>query len=63
MVRAEPKIVVAAIAVFVTLGGLASAIHGLLFDQSAAIRYGLVAMVIGIACFVLMLNPSARDDR
>ncbi|HYS63039.1 MAG TPA: DUF2964 family protein [Paraburkholderia sp.] len=62
MVRAEPKIICAAVAVFVALAGLAELIRGLLFDSTDFVRYGAAALVAGVACFVLLLNPTAGDD-
>jgi len=60
MVRAEPRIIFAAIAVFVTLGGIAVSIHGLLYDEDSLIRYGVAAVVLGIMSFVLLLNPMGK---
>ena len=48
MVRAEVRIVLAAIATFVALAGIAVAIRGLLFDQNAAVIYGAGAIVGGV---------------
>lgn len=62
MVRAEPRIICAAVAVLVALVGLAGLIHGMLFDSSDFIRYGSTALISGVACFVLLLNPTAGDD-
>lgn len=62
MVRAEPRIVVAAVAVFVALAGLAASIRGLLFDSTDFVRFGAAALVAGVACFVILLNPTAEDD-
>lgn len=62
MVRAEHRIVLAAIAVFVALAGMASAIHGLLFGEDSVTRYGAAAIVAGVACFVMLLNPAAEGD-
>lgn len=62
MVRAEPKIICAAVAVFAALAGLAELIRGLLFDSTDFVRYGAAALVAGVACFVLLPNPTAGDD-
>ena len=62
MVRAEPRIVVSAVAVFVALAGLAALIRGLLFDSTDFVRFGAAALVAGVACFVVLLNPTAEDD-
>lgn len=57
MARVEGRIVLAAIAVFVTLGGLASSIRGLLYERPKLVELGVFAMVIGIAGFVFFLRP------
>jgi len=62
MIRVEPKIICAVVAVFVALAGLAGLIHGMLFDSTDFVRYGAAALISGIACFVLLLNPTACDD-
>ncbi|MFP3564598.1 DUF2964 family protein [Paraburkholderia sp. SIMBA_030] len=62
MVRAEHRIVLAAIAVFFALGGIATAIHGVLSGADSVTRYGAAAIVAGVACFVMLLNPTANDD-
>jgi hypothetical protein len=61
MIRPEYRIVCAAIAVFAALIGLYLVLDGLVFDAWAKFRYGAAAMVTGIACFVLLLNPGPRD--
>jgi hypothetical protein len=61
MIRAERRIVFAAIAVFVSLGGMAMVIHGVLFDTRNATVYGGVLLVIGVAVLALMLTPRPRD--
>lgn len=62
MVRAEPRIVCAAVAVFFALAGLAALIRGLLFDSANFVLFGAAALVAGAACFVILLNPTAGDD-
>ncbi len=62
MVRKEYRIVLAAVAVFTALAGLGFVIHGLLFEAGASFRYGMAAMVIGVAGFVMLLNPTPKDD-
>ncbi|MFP3566033.1 DUF2964 family protein [Paraburkholderia sp. SIMBA_030] len=57
MARAESRIVLAVIAVFVTLGGMASSIRGSLYESPVLVHIGVFAMVIGVACFVLLLRP------
>ncbi|TDN63918.1 DUF2964 family protein [Paraburkholderia sp. BL10I2N1] len=57
MVRLEPRIILAAIATFVALGGIAVSIHGLLYDEDQVMWSGVVAIGLGIAAMVVMLNP------
>jgi hypothetical protein len=57
MVRLEARIVVAAIATFVALGGIAVSIHGLLYEQDRVMWWGIVAIAGGITGMVVMLNP------
>jgi Protein of unknown function (DUF2964) len=52
----ESRVVLAVIATFVALGGIAIAIRGLLFDQSDAVLYGVSAIVVGVFAFALLLN-------
>lgn len=59
MARVEGRIVLAAIAVFVTLGGLAASIRGLLYERPTLVEFGVFAMVIGIAGFVFFLRPGS----
>ncbi len=61
MVHGELRILVAAIAVFAALAGLALAIHGLLFDEQNYVDYGLAIVAGGIASFVLMLTVHPKD--
>ena len=61
MVRVEHKIVIAAIAVFVSLGGMAIAIRGLLFNVDSLTRLGAIVAVLGIAWLTFMLNPRPSD--
>jgi hypothetical protein len=62
MVRMELRIVLAVIATFVMLAGIAVAIHGLLFDQDEAMLYGTVAIGAGVAGCVVMLNLWPKDS-
>ncbi|WP_254366948.1 DUF2964 family protein [Paraburkholderia sp. NMBU_R16] len=55
--RANFRIVLATLAVFVAISGILAALHGLLFDRDSVVRYGAAAVVIGIAAFVFLLNP------
>ncbi|MFM0237395.1 DUF2964 family protein [Paraburkholderia phytofirmans] len=62
MTRAEPRIIVAAVAVFTALAGLGASIRGLLSDSPGLVRYGAAALVLGVGCFVALLNITTRDD-
>ncbi|MFL9913771.1 DUF2964 family protein [Paraburkholderia sp. RL17-337-BIB-A] len=62
MIRAEPRIIGAAVAVFVALAGLAGLIRGLLFDRTDFVHYGATALIGGVVCFVLLLNPTGKAD-
>ncbi|WP_408483215.1 DUF2964 domain-containing protein [Paraburkholderia sp. RL17-383-BIF-A] len=63
MIRSESRIIFAAIAVFVALAGIGASIRGLLFDQPPVFRYGVAALIVGVACFVMLLNSTADSDR
>jgi hypothetical protein len=62
MVRLEARIVLAAIATFVALGGIAVSIHGLLYDEDQVMWSGVVAIGLGIAGMVVMLNPLRKKS-
>ncbi|AIO30391.1 DUF2964 domain-containing protein [Burkholderia pseudomultivorans] len=62
MIRRQYRIVVAAIAVFVTLAGMMAVVTGLLFDDAVALRGGAIALIVGAAGFVVMLNPTAKGE-
>ncbi|MEX3959002.1 DUF2964 family protein [Trinickia sp. EG282A] len=62
MVQSRVRIALATISVFAVLAGLGMAIRGLVFDTDEAFHYGIGAIVVGVAAFVLLLNPSPRDD-
>ena len=62
MVQAEPRIILAAVAVFAALAGLGATIRGLLFDSPAFIHYGALALVAGVASFVVLLIPTTGGD-
>ncbi len=61
MVRTELRIVLAAIATFIMLGGIAVAIHGLLFDIEDALRYGAAAIALGVTTAAVTLNVWPKD--
>jgi hypothetical protein len=62
MVRLEGRIVLAAIATFVALAGIAVSIHGLLYDDDQVMWSGVVAIGLGIAGMVVMLNPLRKKS-
>ena len=61
MIRRESRIVAATLAVLVALAGICVALDGLVFDSQTVFRYGAATLLIGIACFVLLLNPRSND--
>ncbi|WP_342706465.1 DUF2964 domain-containing protein [Burkholderia arboris] len=62
MIRRQYRIVVAAIAVFVSLVGMMAVVTGLLFDEAMALRGGAIALIVGVGGFVVMLNPGAKGE-
>lgn len=62
MIKTEWRVVLAVIATFVALGGIAVAIKGSLFDQSDAVLYGVVAIVVGVFGCALLLNLWPHDS-
>lgn len=62
MVHGKLRIILAAIAVFAALVGLGMTIHGLVFDADKPFRYGMSALVAGVAAFAVLLNPTPKDD-
>ena len=62
MVQAEPRVILAAVAVFTALAGLGATIRGLLFDSPAFIHYGALVLVAGVTSFVVLLMPTTGDD-
>lgn len=61
MVRTELRVVLATIATFIMLGGIAVAIHGLLFDLNDAVRYGAAAIAVGVTTAAIALNVWPTD--
>ncbi|ASV99332.1 DUF2964 family protein [Paraburkholderia aromaticivorans] len=61
MIRAERRIVFAAIAVFVALAGMGIVIRGVLYDTHNATVYGGVLLVLGVAVLAVMLTPRPTD--
>ncbi|WP_202755407.1 DUF2964 family protein, partial [Burkholderia cenocepacia] len=49
MIRRQYRIVVAALAVFVSLAGMMAVVTGLLFDAATALRGGAIALIVGVA--------------
>ena len=62
IVRAEWRIVLAALATFAALAGAAVCIHGLLFDQTRVIWLGIGVIAAAVVALVVMLNPAPKDD-
>ncbi len=56
------KIVIATVAVFVTLLGMMAVVVGLLFDEPTALHGGAIALVVGVCGFVVMLNVADKRD-
>ncbi|RKR38809.1 DUF2964 family protein [Paraburkholderia sp. BL17N1] len=60
MKRSEFRIGCAAVGVFIWIGGLYATIRGLLYEVPQEFRYGVLALIIGVATFVIALNPLAN---
>ncbi|WP_207005199.1 DUF2964 family protein [Trinickia mobilis] len=63
MVRTELRIVLAVIAAFVAIAGIAVAIHGMLFEQDNSMLYGSIAIGIGIVGCAVLLNVWPKDTK
>ncbi|MBU6491844.1 DUF2964 family protein [Pandoraea sp.] len=63
MRRGEFFILLAIIAVFVSLGGVAVAIYGLLRQERPIVNGGITTIVIGASAVVLLLNTPFRKRR
>jgi hypothetical protein len=61
MIRTELRIVLAVIATFVSLAGIAVVIHGALYDRTNAMLYGGVATGAGIVISAVLLNVWPKD--
>ena len=61
MVRTELRIVLATLATFAVLAGVAVCIRGLLFDQMRVVYLGVAVIVASVATFVVMLNLWPND--
>ncbi|SMG02848.1 FIG00454648: hypothetical protein [Burkholderia singularis] len=55
--------VLAAIATFVALAGIAVAIHGMLFNQDSALHYGAAAIALGVTACAVALNVWPKDEK
>ncbi|WP_233853617.1 DUF2964 family protein [Paraburkholderia sp. HD33-4] len=62
MVRDMYRIVLSVICVFVALGALAWALHGLIFDNVFAFRCGVVIVMVSITTVVALLNSQSNGD-
>jgi hypothetical protein len=62
MVRSETRIVIAVVAVLIALAAIAASIRGLIFDEPQMFRYGIAALIAGVASFVMLLNPTRDGD-
>jgi DUF2964 family protein len=63
MVRMELRVVVATIATFVALAGIALAIHGVLFERNGMFWVGVLSIAVGIVGCVSMLTLWPRDKK
>lgn len=61
MVQSEFRILVATLATFVALFGVALTIHGLFFDRNDLVLYGATTIGAGIVGFVVMLTLHPKD--
>ncbi|MCA8105442.1 DUF2964 family protein [Burkholderia sp. BCCIQ04A] len=62
MIRRQSRIVVVAIAVFMSLAGMMAVVTGLLLDAATVLRGGALALIVGVAGFVVMLNPGPKGE-
>jgi hypothetical protein len=61
MVQGELRILVATLATFVSLFGVALVIHGLFFDLDNYVLYGVLTIGGAIVAFVVMLTVHPKD--
>lgn len=61
MVQSELRILVATLATFVVLFGVALVVHGLFFDADNLVLYGVATIGAGIVAFVVMLTLHPKD--
>ncbi|EON11436.1 MULTISPECIES: DUF2964 family protein [Pandoraea] len=58
----EFRVVIASIAAFMTLAGAFATIHGLLYDKTYVMHWGVATVLFGILFIVVMLTPWPRDE-
>ncbi|WP_180970354.1 DUF2964 family protein [Burkholderia sp. WAC0059] len=63
MVRSEWQVVLAALAIFAALMGMAVSIHGMVYDDHRVALTGAASTGLGIALFVVMLNRFPDETR
>jgi len=56
MQKSERRVAIALVGVAVWLGGLYFAITGLVYNRSMELRYGTLAIFVGVAVAVIALN-------
>lgn len=61
MVHGELRILGATVATFVALFGVALVIHGLFYDLSDVVLYGVATIGAGVVAFVVMLTLHPKD--
>ncbi|MBB5461062.1 DUF2964 family protein [Paraburkholderia sp. Cpub6] len=62
MARDMYRIVLSVVCVFFALGALAWALHGLIFDDVFAFRFGVVIVTASITTVVALLNSQSDGD-
>jgi membrane associated rhomboid family serine protease len=60
--RAKYRVGFATFSIFVAIFGIFAAIRGVVFDQDSFLRYGIAALISGVAGFVVFLNPREGMD-
>jgi len=61
MVHSELRILGATVATFAALFGVGLVIHGLFFDLSRVVLYGVATIGAGVVAFVVMLTLHPND--
>lgn len=61
MVHSELRILGATVATFVALFGVALVLHGLFFDLSNVVLYGVATIGASVVAFVVMLTLHPHD--